>query len=70
MTPIVAHASMGPSLADIVAMLRPTIRVNDDGSFVAPKDEALADLITLALSMELSLRTFGAVRLPAEKERT
>jgi hypothetical protein len=46
---------MGPTVPELVSVLEPFVRRNEDGSFVAPKDEALSDLITLAVSMQKTL---------------
>lgn len=51
----ITEAKMGPTLDDLLATLRPFVRTNADGSFVAPKDEALSDLLTLAESMQQTI---------------
>lgn len=53
--PEIVASGLGPTLDEVMHTLRPCVRVNEDGSFVAPKDEALSDLLTLAASMQRTI---------------
>lgn len=59
------EAALGPTLDEVIETLRPFVRRNTDGSFVTPKDEALADLMTLATSMAKTIASLPAPQGPA-----